>query len=1036
MDKNELINRLTALLSKQDRRDQFNAENLHTLAEASIALLEEGGGASIADVPMEVETIEPNETPEAVMRGETLVFRIPQGEQGEEGPTGPQGADGKSAYQVWLDDNGWTAEQHPVSEYINSLKAHVAGFKSVSYDENAPTTIGDTASAIGSLSPSADTMDKIVLMPNSDGTATIMYATTATESEGTTTYAFSCIGELDIDTSNFLSSDKIVQDLNTGGSDKVPSAAAVKELKEDLYGETTVSEGEAQTLVEDNASKYSALSPSTNGTYIFYQEEGYTVRTLSLELEQGWKKLKVTAQTPQSGTASLKDTWVVFLKKKITERGSYQFDSLNGNGYICSTETQRSDVFHYIENGTTEIIDIPSDAVIAYFAKRKYGDNNTDRTPASVVPVVESKTDGVLDELRELATQSHVEIVDNLVTDNATKALSAKQGKVIADLCLEYVESDNILNPEDITTGKFMRKDTGNESSGSLSGTYGHTDYIPLNGGSVVCNAAIGLVGTNGCSYVIYNASKQKVFVPATQTNVVNYDNKPEGADWSYVVFNLASSAAQHWVNRGTTLKEYSEWHEPTLQMKQNGEERGDSYSEGVEIVLPSTIYCVKGDYLFLYWRSFLKAVIPAMYDCTFDNGSGGSVRMRSYSKFVRLDNTITDNQKSIPLVVRDNKRRVIASKTVIVKYLTAPADPDEPVNIMLFGASRQANGVSSVELYKRLTGDTDGTATTNIKMIGPYGVSGKDPSTNQDYPTALKNKVKHYAYQGRSMNDLCKSSGTNGYNFDIEGGAITINADDVYKDNYSETRRWTVIGADADAGNVQMKLTTADASNPLGETGTLTLDSGSGASQITYTAWNSIDSNPFWYNGAVDWVHFAENCDYLPTGEKVDIIILARVFNDWNTAKHDNDQILADYKTFIDAFHAYNPQGKVVIDLAPNVTNADGLAEEYNSGKPGATYYYSICRMFEMHKKWIDFAESDDYKDFVVLSNTSAEFDTDYFQVKSSPYVRVRNRGAKTEQLATQGVHYNEFGKQAVADSWYHAVAKCLYDLEAEANS
>lgn len=234
MDKNELTNKLTALLSKQDRRDQFNAEDLHTLAEAALILLEEGAGAGIADVPMEVETIEPNETPEAVMRGETLVFRIPQGEQG---PDGPQGANGKSAYQVWLDDNGWTAEQHPVSEYINSLKAHVAGFQRVDYNSNAPTTIGGTASAIGSLFPSADTMDKIVLMPNSDGTATIMYATTATESEGTTTYAFSCIGELAIDTSDFLSSDKIVQDLNTGGTDKVPSAAAVKELNEKVFGE-------------------------------------------------------------------------------------------------------------------------------------------------------------------------------------------------------------------------------------------------------------------------------------------------------------------------------------------------------------------------------------------------------------------------------------------------------------------------------------------------------------------------------------------------------------------------------------------------------------------------------------------------------------------------------------------------------------------------------------------------------------------------------------------------------------------------------
>ena len=115
------------------------------------------------------------------------------------------GIDGKSAYQQWR-EAGYTGDE---TDFLNSLKAHIAGFKSVSYDANAPTTIGGTASTIDSFSPSVDTMDKIVLMPNSDNTATIMYITTATESGGTTTYAFSCIGELNIDTSDFLDSSNV-----------------------------------------------------------------------------------------------------------------------------------------------------------------------------------------------------------------------------------------------------------------------------------------------------------------------------------------------------------------------------------------------------------------------------------------------------------------------------------------------------------------------------------------------------------------------------------------------------------------------------------------------------------------------------------------------------------------------------------------------------------------------------------------------------------------------------------------------------------
>lgn len=227
MDKNELTQKLTALLSKQDRRDQFNAENLHTLAEAALILLEEGGGAGIADVPMEVETIEPNDTPEAVMRGETLVFRIPQGEQGNEGP------EGKSAYQVWLDDNGFTAEQHPVSEYINSLKAHVSRFIPIATESGATSLdVGDTYAFSNVSNPTDGAM---LLMPNGDTTTpkTLMFSVT---SNGGTpeTFTYTYVGELSISTEGFLSFDKIVQDLNTGGANKVLSADAGQLLQQDV----------------------------------------------------------------------------------------------------------------------------------------------------------------------------------------------------------------------------------------------------------------------------------------------------------------------------------------------------------------------------------------------------------------------------------------------------------------------------------------------------------------------------------------------------------------------------------------------------------------------------------------------------------------------------------------------------------------------------------------------------------------------------------------------------------------------------------
>lgn len=244
-----LDERLEELYNRRDYvGQQFNSDDIKTFVDGIRDAREKGGtpikGATATE-------LQPDETPTAEMTSDgTLVLGIPKGQKGDDGKQGDPGEQGKSAYQVWLDDNGWSAEQHPVSEYLNSLKAHVAGFKSVSYDANAPTTIGSTASAIDSFSPSADTMDKIVLMPNSDGTATIMYATTATESGGVTTYAFSCIGELAIDTSDFLNTSSVDStNLKNPTTSQVAKATDVMSLAAKLEGVTAVEDKVAPTTM-------------------------------------------------------------------------------------------------------------------------------------------------------------------------------------------------------------------------------------------------------------------------------------------------------------------------------------------------------------------------------------------------------------------------------------------------------------------------------------------------------------------------------------------------------------------------------------------------------------------------------------------------------------------------------------------------------------------------------------------------------------------------------------------------------------------
>lgn len=338
------------------------------------------------------------------------------------------GIDGKSAYQQWR-EAGYTGDE---TDFLNSLKAHVAGFQSVAYDSNAPTTIGGTASAIGSLSPSADTMDKIVLMPNSGGTATIMYTTTATESEGTTTYAFSCIGELAIDTSDFLSSDKIVQDLNTGGSGKVPSAAAVMQLNEQLYG--TLTEQELDNI-------RSTLTATSFGDFYLGNDSTKEWRyatsgTLSHRknrhgaLDSTWKKLKITAN------ANYK-TIYTFTTQLMPDSPITDANELSD--YIIEGAYMKS-----VNVGETGIVNIPDNAKYIYFRSKIQSDETDGKyIPASVIPVIETKEGGDVNNFSEQVLQ-----IQNTITDIGNN-VDALDETVLGTT--EEVEENGLENPISVT---------------------------------------------------------------------------------------------------------------------------------------------------------------------------------------------------------------------------------------------------------------------------------------------------------------------------------------------------------------------------------------------------------------------------------------------------------------------------------------------------------------------------------------------------------------------------------------------------------
>lgn len=167
-----------------------------------------------------------------------MQFTLPKGADGVNGTNGTNGINGKSAYQQWLDE-GNTGDE---TDFLNSLKAQIGKFIYSGYNATAAAlAIGGTTTE--ALATGA-TDDSIVLMPNNDATAgtgnptaTMMFCVSVSDDPTpVTTYTY--IGDVNVDASAFIGKDKIVNNLNTGGTDKVLSAEAGATLNRQINGGT------------------------------------------------------------------------------------------------------------------------------------------------------------------------------------------------------------------------------------------------------------------------------------------------------------------------------------------------------------------------------------------------------------------------------------------------------------------------------------------------------------------------------------------------------------------------------------------------------------------------------------------------------------------------------------------------------------------------------------------------------------------------------------------------------------------------------
>lgn len=147
-------------------------------------------------------------------------------------------------------------------------------------------------------------------------------------------------------------------------------------------------------------------------------------------------------------------------------------------------------------------------------------------------------------------------VTDRLDSDSATDALSAKQGKLIADTTMQKISGLNILPPSNILNYRVGRNG-GLFSIGSYTYYYGCTDFIEI-GNGVICNHSVNRTGNISCGGAVYDSNKLFIGFFGAENGVngnpafVNENTSLNGTpatgadttDRHYVRFNLYNPAS------------------------------------------------------------------------------------------------------------------------------------------------------------------------------------------------------------------------------------------------------------------------------------------------------------------------------------------------------------------------------------------------------------------------------------------------------------------------------------------------------------
>ena len=464
-----------------------------------------------------------------------------------------------------------------------------------------------------------------------------------------------------------------------------------------------------------------------------------------------------------------------------------------------------------------------------------------------------------------------------------------------------------------------------------------------------------------------------------------------------------------------TMRNDMAEMRNNLTKMQNDMTEIRNSMTQYVDIII-SDIYAVVGDTIQIFWKSFIDADLDNLIvKCLCNKG-------KNYPRYWEYTPTVSDvGATELTISVYAKNGVEIASKTVTLKTVLA-SNPTTKKNILCVGDSTMQGGYIPIEASRRIKGTT-GVATTPQPLA----------LTNIDFVGRMKNKTNTVGWEGTGgwtyVNYIGK--GSNAVRFTISN-ATDLNITDVYEVNGF---KFNIAEINITNGNGNIRClfhyTTPYTStwDTTEQTGTLTKVNGNGQISVVFDSWARENYQPFWNNttNKFDIISYMnEYCD-----GKIDTICVLLGANSvlGIAAFADADVGINAAKTFFNNVHEQIPNCKILASTVPLPSPNGGIAFNYGASTESGAYNSNGFnhKMFTFNKSLIEIADSEDYKSFVTVVSSHAQFDA--VNGYSTTSKALNTRTTETEKLQTNALHPSNSGYWQISDALAFRAVLCNLD-------